>query len=558
MKAYPHFPRRKTVDLNTLWDFKFIENNLKDITLSEIAYDDRIPVPSAFDALPAYAGKRGLGIYRCRVEISVDKKSALKIGGAGMICDVFVDGKHLAHHIGTYTPFEVIIPAAKKLQREIVVVTDNRYNFEKCPLQENFFDFYNYGGIIRQVWLEELPDNPITQAYVLIDDYETGQIRVRVKSSGSLDTLFYSIDGGELQPAEFNDDGDLIATVPEPTPWSHEEPNLHTLTVDSGNDAITVRFGLREIATEDGQILLNREPVKLLGYCRHESHPSYGPALPDMQLVYDLQLLKELGCNFIRGSHYQQDPRFLDMCDEQGFLFFSESMGWGQQERHFTDENFIQAQLTQTEAMIRSDFNHPSIIMWGFLNEGHSTGEFARNCYTRLVELIRFLDPSRPVTYATNQRDKDIFLDMVDIISYNIYPGWYSNDRDSENIIGEVIPAIENYMADLKERGLDDKPFIISEIGAGAIYGWHDPLNGVWTEEYQSELLQLVCRRVVSDDRIAGVSLWQFCDGRTYQGGGALARPRAFNNKGTVDEYRRPKAAFKEVKRIFNDYKDAK
>ena len=312
------------------------------------------------------------------------------------------------------------------------------------------------------------------------------------------------------------------------------------------------------LATENGQIQLNDEPVKLLGYCLHEVHPSYGPALPDMQLVYDLQLLKEMGCNFVRGSHYQQDPRFLDLCDEQGFLVFSESMGWGQQERHFTDENFIQAQLTQTEAMIRSDFNHPSIIMWGFLNEGDTTGEFARDCYTRLAEMIRFLDPSRPVTYASNKHADDLMLELCDIISFNIYPGWYSGDRESENVIGEVLPSIEKHLADMKKRGLSDKPFIISEIGAGAIYGWHDPLNGVWTEEYQSELLQLVCRKVVSDDRIAGVALWQFCDGRTYQGAGALARPRAFNNKGTLDEYRRPKAAFKEAKKIFNDYKESK
>ncbi len=558
MKAYPLFPKRVATDLNGLWDFRFIETDLKDADISELDYDDRIPVPSAFDSLPAYAGKRGLGIYRCQTEIAPGKKSVLKIGGAGIISDVYADGKHLAHHIGSYTSFEVIIPKSKNADREIVIVTDNRYDYKKCPIHENFFDFYNYGGVIRQVWLEELPERPISQAYVLIDDYLTGQIRIRVKSDKKLDNLKYSIDGDDFQPAEFNDDGDIVATVPDPAPWSHEEPNLHTVTVDSGDDAIEVRFGLREVVVEDGQIFLNDSPLKLLGFCRHESHPQYGPALPDTQLVYDLQLLKQMGCNFIRGSHYQQDPRFLDLCDEEGFLFFSESLGWGQQERHFTDENFIQAQLAQTEAMIRSDFNHPSIIMWGFLNEGNTTGEFARDCYTRLVDLIRFIDPSRPVTYASNKHGNDLMLDLVDIICFNIYPGWYSGDRESDNIIGEVLPAIEKHLGDVDKLGFSDKPFIISEVGAGAIYGWHDPLNGVWTEEYQSELLSMVCRKVVSDDRIAGVALWQFCDGRTYQGGGALARPRAFNNKGIVDEYRRPKAAFKEVMKIFNDYRKQK
>ena len=555
MRAYPHFPKRNIHDLNKLWDFAFLTNtDLKGVNLSTINYDDRIPVPSAFDALPAYAGKRGLGIYRCFVQVTSGTEAVLKIGGAGMICNVYIDGVQIAEHIGTYTPFEVKVTASEITEREIIVVTDNRYDFDKCPLHENFFDFYHYGGIIRQVYLEELPAKCINQAYVIIDDFQKGKIRVRAKSDKDPGDLSYSIDGNALQPVKLNDDGDIIATVPNPTPWMPETPNLHTITIDCGDDAITVRFGLREIIVEDAEIYINDEAFKLLGYCRHEAHPQYGPALPDMQLVADLQILKDMGCNYVRGAHYQQDPRFLDLCDEMGLLVFAESTGWGQGEKHFTNENFIQAQLKQTEVMIRTDFNHPSIIMWGFLNEGSSELECSRDCYSQLIDMIHFLDPSRPVTYASNRYERDLLLEKADIISYNFYPGWYSSDRESDNIIGEVLPRIKEHLDNLKKRGLDNKPFIISEIGAGAIYGWHDQLNGIWTEEYQAELLGLVCKAVVSNDRINGVALWQFCDCRTYQGGGALGRPRAFNNKGTLDEYRRPKAAYKVVKNIFTEY----
>ena len=598
MKAYPFFEKRKSHDLNRIWDFKFIEDvGFDEVDTTTIQYDDRIPVPSAFDAFPAYAGRRGLGIYRCFVDVTPRVESLLKIGGAGMSCKVYADGLLLGSHIGTYTPFEFNVPSSKQVCREIIVVTDNRYDYARCPLHENYFDFYNYGGIIRQVWLEELPANPIRQVQVITEDWSTGKIRIKVEFDGAPVRLKYNIDGGEYimanpeepiaklrlgqaSPSIFKPvsgvEGrachdhslsfvidskeiecrttEFSAIVPNATAWSVESPNLHLITVDSGSDSITVRFGLRQVKAEKGKILLNGEPLKLLGYCRHEAHPQFGPATPDALMVSDLQLLKGMGCNFVRGSHYQQDPRFLDLCDELGFVVFSESTAWNPDKKQLTDRNFINAQMEQTRTMVVTDFNHPSIIIWGFLNEGASESEFARECYSELIGLIRGLDSSRLVTYASSRHLSDIFLDMVDVVSFNFYPGWYSPDRENEYPLGEVVPKIREMLAGLEKLGLSDKPFIISEIGAAAIYGCRDQLNGFWSEQYQSELLRLVCEETVSNPKIAGLCLWQFCDIRTLRGSGALTRPRGFNNKGTFDEYRRPKAAYDVVKSIFLNY----
>ncbi|HAR67950.1 MAG TPA: hypothetical protein DCR55_17345 [Lentisphaeria bacterium] len=164
-------------------------------------YNDRLPVPSAFDAFPAYAGKRGLGIYRRLVEVTAHTLSLLKTGGAGMSCKVYVDGALLAIHIGTYTPFEVAVPASAGGRRELVVVTDNRYDFERCPLHEDFFDFYNYGGIIRQVWLEELPANPVANVHVTTDCISTGTIQVRVAFRGEPVPFRHALDEGEMLDA---------------------------------------------------------------------------------------------------------------------------------------------------------------------------------------------------------------------------------------------------------------------------------------------------------------------------------------------------------------------
>jgi beta-glucuronidase len=560
MKTYPFFEKRKIHDLNDIWDFEFFEKlDIDNMDVSNLKFTDRIPVPSAFDALPKYAGKRGVGVYRKTPKVTPGKKSLLKFGGAGMSCKVFVDGELLVSHIGTYTQFEVIVPASLQEEREIIIIVDNRYDYDNCPLHENFFDFYNYGGIIRQLWLEELPDNFIRKIWIHIKDISSGKIEIELELCNCDVQILYSIDGKAFDQIDADyierDTLSFEVEVPEPSLWSPENPNLHTVTVDTGFDSVTARFGLRTISTKKGHILINGKPVKLLGCCRHEAHPQFGPSTPDAQIVADLQILKQMGCNFIRGTHYQQDPRLLDLCDEYGFMFFSESLGWGQLENHLADEKFIQAQLDQTWSMILSDFNHPSIIIWGFLNEGGSNLECARKCYLPLIEMIRAMDSSRLVSYASNTWLDDLLLEKIDVISFNLYPGWYSEKRDEPYTFNDVSSTINKALDGLEARGLCDKPFIISEIGAGAIYGWRDIQNGYWTEEYQCEVLKRVCEEVVNNEKISGVALWQFCDCRTFQGPRALYRPRAFNNKGILDEYRRPKAAFEAVKKCFNEYK---
>jgi len=550
MNAFPLFPKRQTHDFNQIWDFRFLETPPADF--GAVAYDDRLPVPSAFDAFPAYAGRRGVGVYRCFVEVTPGVPSMLKIGAASLRCEVRVDGAPLKQHVGAYDPFEVEVPPAPRARREIVVACDNRFDYAACPLHEIFHDFYYYGGLTRQVYLEELPAKSFRRVHVVTEDLDAGKIRVKVEFRGEPGPFTYSVDGAAPQTAPA---AEFTAVVPAPSRWSPARPNLHLLTVDNGSDAMTVRFGLRRVEAKEGKVWLNGEPLKLLGYCRHEAHPQFGPATPEALMVADLQLLRDMGCNFVRGSHYQQDPRFLDLCDEFGFLVFSESVGWGQGEKQLTDPNFIRLQLEQTRAMVETDFNHPSIILWGFLNEGASDQEFARGRYEALIQLIRSLDPSRLLTYASNRCLSDLFLEQLDVVSFNFYPGWYSPDRDNECPLDEVVSRIHELLDGLAERGLAAKPFLISEIGAGALYGWRDPHHGLWTEEYQAALLRLACQEAVDNPQVAGIALWQFCDGRTYQGSGALGRPRAFNNKGTLDEYRRPKAAYETVKAIFGGVK---
>jgi len=168
-----------------------------------------------------------------------------------------------------------------------------------------------------------------------------------------------------------------------------------------------------------------------------------------------------------------------------------------------------------------------------------------------LAETLRALDPTRLVTYASMHPFDDVNLDLVDVVSINCYPGWYAQDKELVAPASEIVPRLDAIRISLAERGLGDKPFIVSEIGAGAIYGWRDPLHAHWSEEYQEEYLRTICQEAKRNPAIAGLALWQFCDCRTYASARALMRPRAFNNKGTLDEYRRPKLAYRAVRDIF-------
>ncbi len=573
MKAYPLYPNRKILNLNRLWSFTFLGKSIvaSDIDINCIDFDDFIDVPMAYDATPKYQGKQGLFAYRTTLEVKPGKRSLLKIGGMGMWNAFYLDGKLLSINRLPYSGVEIELPASDVETRTLTVLSDNRLNLDTTPLFDNMYDFYSYGGFFRDVELHILEDTWLDRGRIKCIDLNRGEVEVTLSLGGiepDFDILAKDIElnltsgnfkNVKIEPQNLkfsNGSIRFLILIPNPVLWSTENPYLYELEIKFMKDSIIERFGLRTVQASGKDILLNNKPVKLLGYCRHEAHPQFGPALPFSQLVQDVQLLKDLGCNFVRGSHYPQDQRFLDLCDLSGILVFEESLGWGNSARHFEREDFCSDQVKQTELMVKNSFNHPSVIIWGFLNEGNSHYSESEKIYTLLAKVIKDEDSSRLITYATNHPLEDKFLDLCDIISVNTYPGWYErhdNDPSVEETrpLDKINPRIDLIKKHMESIGQGSKPLIISEIGAGAIYGWRDSIHAHWSENYQADFLEVVCNRVVKDSEIAGVSLWQFCDCRTYQTGRAIFRPRAFNNKGTVDEYRRPKMAYDVVKRVF-------
>jgi beta-glucuronidase len=579
MRPSPSFRKpeqqiRPIVSLNGLWDFSFLGLiELEAFSPDSVKFAGKLPVPSAFDALPDLAGKRGAAIYRTRVHVTPRRAARIEFGAVSMWTRVFIDGKLQREHACGYAPFVADMPPADFSEREILVLVDNRFDFARVPMHEEYFDFYQYGGILRDVSLHVFPEAGVfIDAVKVAPDtgkFRQGLVQVIVSLGGKLPmaaSFSIQFDAGETQRctavAVSEGRATLSLYVPNPTIWSPLTPELHVVRVVLCNpagtlefDDLTARFGLRRIEARAGKLWLNDERLQLRGYNRHEWHPNYGPCTPTLQLVADLQMLRDMGCNFVRGSHYPQDQRFLDLCDEFGMLVWEENLGWGQREKTFASEKFRRDHDAAMRAMVRASANHPCVIIWGFLNEAGTDEPYVRPLFEETVATLRALDSTRLISYASMFALTDRCFDLVDLISLNIYPGWYGCE-DVEAPLELIAPFMKKCFAQLDAAGLAEKPVIVSEIGAEALYGWHDAHHGFFTEEYQAEYLRTAGLEALQNPRCSGIAFWHFSDARTYGGGRSLKRPRAFNNKGTLDEYRRPKLAYAAVRALFREIGD--
>ncbi|WP_100444655.1 glycoside hydrolase family 2 TIM barrel-domain containing protein [Glycomyces xiaoerkulensis] len=556
VRRFIQHERREVRDLDGVWDFAFLGDVDPDrVDPGSIVFDDVMAVPGCFDATPGHAGGRGLVAYRTRMRVTDPGRYRLVFDGVHHWCRVYWDRSPVREHAGGFTRFFAEVEDAEAGWAEVVVLVDNRFDDSRSPLHLDYFDWYHFGGITRGVELHRLGEVRIDGLRVLTEDVEARRVALAVDYSATEPArgVRLTVECGGRTVVDGSVDVEASGRIersfelPGAEPWSPSSPALHLVSVRLGEDDMVERFGLRRVGVEGARLAVNGEPLTLRGVNRHESHPQFGHAQPPGLLVADLEQIRDLGCNFVRGSHYPQDPLFLDLCDELGILVWSESIGWQYPAERLTDPSFIAAQLAHIDEMVAAAVNHPSIIMWGVLNESPSHEPENRPAYEKLLRELRVLDPSRPVTYASNHVYEDLSLDLVDVVAVNCYPGWY------EGGLADIPGELDRIAAHVDGSGHEDKPLIISEIGAGAVPGWRDAHHGMWTEEYQAELLRTVIEHLdEGQDRISGLSIWVLGDFRTTDAKDMLlGRPRSMNDKGVLDEYRRPKQAYGAVRGLF-------
>ena len=546
---------RKNQELSSsLWNFTPSSGENKDKTY-------KVAVPCCWESLPDFSSYRGIGLFSRTIEAEGNIRLIFK--GVSHTARVCLDGNIIAEHYNAYTPFSVVLRNLAGKRHLLGVYADNSFGEKSALHVPN--DYMSYGGISRGVVMETLENAYIESIHAIPVREKNGwntNVSIKIASLSDEESTYdlkLWINGRvfEFDKIKLNA-GESVTVQKDCNPgdvknWEIEDPALYEIKAiltnqDRAVDDLIERIGYREVKTEGKDILLNGRKIRIKGFCRHEDHPMFACAIPFSAMQQDLLLAKDLGANSIRTSHYPNDELFLDLCDEQGILVWEENHARGLTLEQMENPNFEQQSETCIEEMINSHINHPSIIIWGILNECASDTEYGYGCYQKQYDLIHKMDNSRPRSSASCKFKTDICFGLPEIVSYNLYPEWYHDTP-----AGEYVNDIYNWVQrESKGRG---KPFLITEIGAGAIYGYRTPTLCKWSEEYQAMALEHQIQAVLEHEEISGIYIWQYCDVRISNEWFG-SRPRTMNNKGILDEYRRRKMSYDVVKKLYHSYPD--
>jgi beta-glucuronidase len=502
---------------------------------------------------------RGQAVARKVLRVPEEGWLRLVFKGVSHTARVFVDGREIGGHHNAYTPFTLEAGRVAAGEHEILVHISNEHGEISALHVPN--DYYNYGGISRPVTMQLIPGGMLLR-HVQAETRPAGddwKVACRAEILNASDrarsiTLSAALSGATSSREINASPGTTVVewelAVAGARPWSPSDPALYflqTALAENGQivDDLVERIGFRTLAVRGEEILLNGQKIFPMGFNRHEDHPDYGCALPVAIMRLDLERMQAMGANAVRTSHYPNDERFLDLCDEQGVLVWEENHARGLDLGRMQHPRFREQCAACNVEMVRGHINHPCIFVWGILNECESGMEEGAKMYQEQFDQLRALDHSRPVTFASCRHDKDLCQGMVDIAGWNIYPRWYTDESVSDNL--------ENLIARQEPAGMRGKPLIIAEIGAAGLTGYRDPVRRPkWSEERQADILDEQLGGVLNHPRVAGVFVWQYCDVRVDEAVSVgWGRPRCMNNKGAVDEHRRPKLVFDTIKRHF-------
>lgn len=484
----------------------------------------------------------------------------LVFGAVNNFCDVYVDGKHVAYHYGAFCEFKVDLPAIGKGKHLLVLKVGAELNMTDSIPSLNT-DWFNYGGIIRPVEVHSIKNCKL-DFYTEYDlDVENKSATLDVFTSIKLfdgdisDTLKITIDGKSVYEEKITVSGETTVKAEiklnDLRLWDIGQGNLYTVSVEFGGDQLIDRIGFRKMTSDRQGFILNGRRIKLRGVNRHEENVEFGFAVTPNQVKRDIAIIKDMGCNIVRGSHYPNAKTTLDMLDEEGLLFWEEIPMWGFVATSLELPVVAERAVNLHKDMIARDRNHPCIVIWGLLNEAETHKEPAVPLMAKLLETVKSLDTTRLITFASNHAKQDLCFDFVDFISINTYPGWYGRDY---RLWAEEVKEFRDYADSV---GAENKCLIISEFGAGAIKGDTSFDGMIWSETYQNDYFEFTLPCLCDHPDVAGTIIWQYCDMRTSEKRDvALKRPRNYNNKGLLDEHRNPKMAYFTAKRAFNERKE--
>ena len=512
---------RQIVNFNAKWAFS------KEATQVPTEVSNRwnfVNLPHTWNAIDGQDGGndyyRGTAYYAKafdRMDLPQTERCYLEVKGANSSADVYLNGKHLAHHDGGYSTWRVDMTDAMDRMNLLVIAVDNAPNDTVYP---QMADFTFYGGLYRDVNIIGVPASHFDLDYhggpgIMVTptiDGQNAEVEVEVfvtdRKPGQLVRYALLDAQGNVVATAEQEQTKAHFTIAEVHKWHGlKDPYLYTAKaelVEGGEvlDNVETRFGCRsfEIDPERG-FILNGEEYPLRGVSRHQDRWGVGNALLPEHHREDMDLICEVGCTTIRLAHYQHDQYFYDLCDERGLVIWAEIPYIS---KHMPNgrENTV---LQMTELVVQN-YNHPSIVVWGLSNEITISGsdEDLLENHRILNDLCHRLDPTRLTTIAcVSPCDiNDPYVKIPDVVSYNHYFGWYGGDTTMNG------PWFDRFHATHPNI-----PIGCSEYGCEAL-NWHtsDPRQGDYTEEYQAYYHEELIKQFFSRKYMWATHVWNMFD----------------------------------------------
>jgi len=454
-------------------------------------------------------------------------------------------------HKGGFTPFNFdVTDILKEKDNSLVVKVDNKRKKEGVPTLNT--DWFNYGGITRDVYLAEMPETFIRDYFIQLQSKSLNKIEGYITLEGKNINSKVEVSIPELKVnyiCQSNNEGvaPVLFDIPNAVLWTPENPKLYEVKISIAGNEVVDKIGFRSIEVKGSDILLNGKSIFLRGISIHEENGIRGDrawSIDDARMI--LGRAKELNCNFVRLAHYPHNENMIRVAEELGIMVWSEipvywTIDWENEETYKNAE----AQLTD---MINRDKNRANVIIWSVANET-PVSEPRTKFLTDLINWARNLDETRLISAALEKHTisenpfkvaiEDPFARYVDVLSFNQYIGWYDG-------LPEKCKRTEWTIA-------FDKPVIISEYGGGAKYGLHGDKDTRWSEEFQEELYIRNLEMLDKIPQLRGMTPWILNDFRS---------PRrllpgvqdGWNRKGLFSEKGEKKKAFY----ILKDYYDKK
>ena len=567
---YPKMTESRMVfDLNGVWDFCLMDGEAKGEIMP-------MPVPSSYNDIYTgrdFADHVGNLYYRRTFTVSsrmLEKRLFLRFGSVTHKAEVWLNGTCLGKHSGGFLPFSFeITEAARAGENELEVIVNNivdettlpagRMVHQKFPgLPEEIhnlpnFDFYNYSGIMRPVCLYTAPGSYIEDISIYGKMDGSFYWDVKANGEGTVSVRLLDAAGNEVATGEgFKGTG----RIDQVQLWEPGHPVLYSLEVtltgsDGEKDTYTEVFGFREVSIRDCRIHLNGKPVYLKGFGKHEDSPVHGRGFDMAYNVKDIGLLKWIGANSFRTSHYPYCEEMLQLCDREGILVIDEAPAVGLN-AGFTATGLLGGNPNGTwklfktaehhrqvlRDMVQRDKNHPCVIIWSVANEPASQEDGAKEYFEPLLNLVRELDEQkRPATLVTYEGSNPVsckVAEICDLLIINRYRGWYDTEGNLRGAAALLKDELEGF-----HKRCPDKPIMLGEYGADTIAGFHDINARIFSEEYQVDFLRAYGEVFDSLPYITGEHVWNFADFATAEN----IKRVGGNKKGVFTRDRSPKMA---------------